>query len=869
MRLHRLTLSNYRGIAQRDIEFPDRGVVVVSGANEVGKSSMIEALDLLIKAKDRSKNKDVKAAKPTHVDAGAEVTAEISTGGYRFVYYKRFHKRPETRLTLIEPHREQLTGDEAHERVSAILDDTLDAGLWEALRVLQSGSTETVDLSGSDALSRALDIAAGDTAEPAGTEPLLIERIDAEYGRYFTPTGKLTGEWSAASNALSAAEAELNLCTELVAEVEDRVDRHAELTSELADLADQQGVADIRYATAKAAGARVAELRKQQREADLVADKATATSATSGAAHTERQRLRADFDDRTAAVADLKEQLAAVAEHAVAIRQAAEAAAAAASTAEQSVVDAEQRVQTTRGVVDQLVARDEADRLSARLSKIDTAQREYEQYVGDLATITLTADQLVRIEEAVTALDRAHAAVAAVSATVDVIAHAEIHLVADAQRVTLSAGQDWTGTAPTEVDVAGVLTLRVTPGASGADAHADHVLAQQELTDALAVGGVDEPAAARGLDQRRRELAGERDRLRAVVDTLRGEDDIDELRTRLAELTVGQPDIPADSTVVAARSDLSAAEALHRQVAADSQTRRTAAADAATQLVENTTRATVLDGQLGSQRTELEATRNRLDEQRALLGDDELAAQAGTDRQEARAAGERVAELATELAAADPDTVDTELAAAGAAAQDLRSRHAEISRALQDIEVELVVFGSQGRKSRLDDAQTAREHAAATGERVGRRARAADLLRSVMIRHRDDTRLRYVRPFRAEVERLGRGVFGDSFEIDIDTDLRIRTRTLDGVTVPYESLSGGAKEQLGILARLAGAALVAPDDNVPVLIDDALGFTDPGRLATMGAVFGAVGAHGQVIVLTCTPERYDSVVDAHRIDLDA
>ena len=54
MKVHRLVLRNYRGIAYRDIDFPEHGVVVVSGANEIGKSSMIEALDLLLEAKDRS-----------------------------------------------------------------------------------------------------------------------------------------------------------------------------------------------------------------------------------------------------------------------------------------------------------------------------------------------------------------------------------------------------------------------------------------------------------------------------------------------------------------------------------------------------------------------------------------------------------------------------------------------------------------------------------------------------------------------------------------------------------------------------------------------------------------------------------------------
>ena len=138
-----------------------------------------------------------------------------------------------------------------------------------------------------------------------------------------------------------------------------------------------------------------------------------------------------------------------------------------------------------------------------------------------------------------------------------------------------------------------------------------------------------------------------------------------------------------------------------------------------------------------------------------------------------------------------------------------------------------------------------------------------------MARHRDATRLRYVDPFRNEVERLGRIVFGETFEVEIDSQLRICSRTLSGRTVPYESLSGGAKEQLGIVARLAGAALVAKEDSVPVVIDDALGFTDPDRLVKMGAVFDAVGGDGQVIVLTCSPQRYESVGAAHHIELSA
>jgi hypothetical protein len=37
----------------------------------------------------------------------------------------------------------------------------------------------------------------------------------------------------------------------------------------------------------------------------------------------------------------------------------------------------------------------------------------------------------------------------------------------------------------------------------------------------------------------------------------------------------------------------------------------------------------------------------------------------------------------------------------------------------------------------------------------------------------------------------------------------------------------------------------------------------------MSEVFDSLGAEGQVIVLTCTPARYDGVQGAHRIDLSA
>lgn len=875
MKLHRLILTNYRGIAHRNIEFPDHGVVVVCGANEIGKSSMIEALDLLLEFKDRSTKKEVKRVKPTHADVGSEVAAEITTGPYRFVYRKRFHKKPETELTVLAPRREQRTGDEAHEWVRGILAETMDTELWHAQRVLQAASTAAVDLSGCDALSRALDVAAAHSATDAalsGAEPLLIERIDAEYSRYFTPTGRPTGEWAAAISRLVAAEAAVTECAAAVAEVDDRVRRHAELTDRVAELSQQLLAAGPRLEAARTASAKIAALSDEAREANLIATAAAATAAASGAAHTARLRLLAEIDTRTATVADLDADASAAAEERATALAEAESCDAALEEATGLRTAAQLRAESARRTLDRLADREEADRLSARLSKVDAIRHERDRVCAELSAVTLTEELMRRIENAAAAADRIGAQLASISAAVEFTAAADIELAVGDQRVSLPAGQSWsiTATGTTEVEVPGVLTARVTPGATALDVQEKYAAAQQELADALTAGDAADLAAARSADARRRQLESGRDQLTATLTGLCGGEQIDQLRSRLDQLRAGQPPEPDlfSTDTAAARSELEAAQAARTATESECETRRQSAAVAGRWLAKTSTQATVLQNKAAAERAELAAAQTRLTGERTSFSDDDLAATAAADLRAQQNAEQRVAELADVLAVAAPDAVAAELAGATDAADSLSKRHDDAVAALREVSIELSVFGSEGRKGKLDAAETEREHAADEHARVGRRARAAQLLRSVMARHRDTTRLRYVEPYRTELQRLGRPVFGPTFEVDIGSDLRIRTRTLDDTTVPYESLSGGAKEQLGILARLAGAAMVAKEDAVPVVVDDALGLTDPDRLAKMATVFDTIGAHGQVIVLTCSPDRYSGVKDAHRIDLN-
>ncbi|MFI5510853.1 AAA family ATPase [Mycobacterium sp. NPDC051804] len=875
MKLHRMVLTNYRGITHREIEFPDRGVVVVSGANEIGKSSMIEALDLLLESKDRSSKKEVKQVKPTHADVGAEITAEISTGPYRFVYRKRFHKRCETELTVLAPRREQLTGDEAHDRVRAMLAETVDTCLWQAQRVLQTASTSAVDLSGCDALSRALDIAAGEAAaEPAmgnSTDALLIDRIETEYLDYFTRTGRPTGQWASATSRLRAADEELARCAAAMAEVDDAVRRHAELTPELTRLVAERADATKQLATAQAAAATVAALTGQLKQAEQVASAADAIRTTSVAAVNERHQAAARIDERAAAIVELEASAEVAAEELATAAEVQQAADVVAEQARTAMAAAQARAEAARRNMDQLVARDEADRVASVLAKVAGAQRDLDRTDGELADIALTVEGMRAIEAAKSAVDVAMGQVELVSAYVELVAIDDIEVRLAGESHTLAAGEilSTTVSARTEIEVSGVLNARVAPGISASETQAKLVAAQEVLATSLVASGVADVAAARALDERRRQLMTTRDRLLARIEALTCDGSVDQLRNRLAELTARQP-ATADLFGIdpeAARTELDAATVAVAQAIAAGDRHRKVAEAAAKQLGERETRVALVRDKLITEQGQITLARDELTRQRAAVPDRELAVKAEAHEEEARRANTLVTELREELAGAAPDAVAAALSDAARRAEAVGGEHDEVVEALREVKAQLKVYGTEGRKGQLDAAETERQHAEADYLRVQRRARAAELLRAVITRHRDATRLRYVDPFRCEVERLGRLVFGTSFEVEIDSDLKICSRTLSGRTVPYESLSGGAKEQLGIVARLAGAALVAKEDTVPVVIDDALGFTDADRLVKMGAVFNAVGGDGQVIVLTCSPQRYAAVDGAHHIAL--
>ena len=163
MRLVYLSLEDWRGVDSRQLELSE-GVTLIEGPNEVGKSTVVEAVRMLFSEMDSSKKKHVKAIQPVGQDVGSTVKAEVQSGDYHFVYSKTYNKTTQTSLEILAPKKRQLTGREAHEEVERILGETVDMALWDALLVEQGEKVALANFQDSAGLAKALDEAAGSSS---------------------------------------------------------------------------------------------------------------------------------------------------------------------------------------------------------------------------------------------------------------------------------------------------------------------------------------------------------------------------------------------------------------------------------------------------------------------------------------------------------------------------------------------------------------------------------------------------------------------------------------------------------------------------------------------------------------------------------
>lgn len=872
MRILRLSLRNYRGIDACEIELAPRGVTIVEGPNEIGKSSLAEAIDVVFDELDSTAKARVKAIQPVHRDAGASVEIEVETGPYAFVYRKRFHRDRETRLRVSRPAPENLVGREAHERVRAILEETLDRDLWRAVRIQQGDGLEQAPLGGAASLARALERAAGGAGDDAAEETL-FGAARAELARYYTETGRERREIANALAEAERARAEADEARSRLAALERDVIRADELARRIAELERREALGSetlrAREACRVALEAQGAELANLEARRDA----ARAKHETARREREQRQALAAELaradEQRRAAEEEIAAgepgRIRAADERAQvesALRRAREAALAA-----RALETARRRDRDTRRAERDVSALEA--RRTAVLASV-AAARDAERV---LETSRIDEDLVQAIHDAQLAAERARARLDSGGPAVHLEARAALELTLDGRLLRLRPGErlDATIADGLQLDVPGALDLVVTAGASTASLGKSLDEARTRLRALCAEAGVEDPADAVRANALHREAERAlRERDRALAETPLEEIDADIAalrRTMTAQLESREAGSPLAPDLEAAEEDLASAE---------SETQRAEAALAAAQSRADAVRRSAAE--LEAARRESEArlafglegvarASAALARARDQVPDAELDAQCRALSARATALDAEVALRAGRLAEARPDRA---VAAEGTARAALERVRRDLRRAREEriaLEASLKERGDAG----LFEAAEGREMRARHLERrlasLRRRAAAARLLHGELAAERDAARRGYAGPLREKIEELGRLVFGAGFSVELAEDLSIARRTLDGVTLDWDQLSAGAREQLALVARLACAAIAAPEGGVPVLLDDALGHTDPRRLEGMGAVLAAAAEHSQIAVLTCVPDRYRHVVGARVVRL--
>ena len=334
----------------------------------------------------------------------------------------------------------------------------------------------------------------------------------------------------------------------------------------------------------------------------------------------------------------------------------------------------------------------------------------------------------------------------------------------------------------------------------------------------------------------------------------------------LHALRLAPLDEPADEA--AARTLLDAAQSAQRE-ASDAEQHCCELAERSADAERESTR------ELAQLDAGLDATARSVSEERARLAVETSGCDDATLARELAEVGARCEGLAADAAALRARLSNADLDARRQLAQSAtdsvetqRARLRTTSDALRDRAAVLRHEEGEGLAEQLAAAEADLATAAEELTAVLRRAAAADLLFATLHAARSRVRASYVRPLSEQIDRLGRLAFGEDFHVTLDDgSLRIVARTLDGLRVPFDDLSVGAREQLDLLMRIAVAILVADRGGVPLILDDTLGSADPVRLRAMNGLLAFAAQRVQVIVLTCQAGRFAGVGDAKFVRL--
>jgi chromosome segregation ATPase len=872
MKLLRLRLAQFQQF-RTPLEVDDlgEGLNLFAGPNESGKSTLVRAIRAAFFERHRSTS--LADLQPWGDSSAApEVSLTFTWRGQTWRLEKRFLKRQ--RCDLIAAG-ESLSGDEAEERLAELLGYQFPGrgaskaehwGIPGLLWVEQGAGQEVREAVGhagdhlQSALVGSLGEALGEVTSSSGDA--LIQQVERERARLLTATGRPTGELREAQQECETLAAEL-------ARLDDEVKRYRESVDRLGELSQQQQESDaarpweVQREKAHAAQAQldaVARLQAQQ------AQERRELEANQGQQRLYRQQLQ-EFERQ----AQQLEQR----------RRARE-------EARQVLAQCQAKVEPVqRQLMQAKAAYDEASRRLAAAHRRDrrrSLQADHARLVRQATQLAGTLEKARQLRDSLRALAEQHQAQALDDNVLTRLQACDAELgklVAQQQALatrlgyTLEAGQrlelgeqTLRGEGETllleesELTIPGVGRLTIKPGGSDvADLRRRQQRLQVEHAALLQQLGVADLASAAARARRGRDLEQQQQRIRAHLEGIAPEG-VEALehqhhlaiqgRDRLAaELDALPPAEEQDDrqSVLQAQSELDGASAAlkaaeqaeieHRQ-ALSLASQALAAAEAEWQALHDDLNAP--DRQRRQQEARDALTDLKLEEER-LSGS--------------------LQERQRQIDAANPELLAQDVARFTRAA-DAMQRHAEAREVeITQLKVRLETLGANGLEERRDEVQGQLDAQQRRRDQLQRRAAALELLLGLLKKQRHEVTVRLQAPLQKHLNRYLSLLFPGA-ELSVDEALKPATLIRPGAEREERGdlgeLSFGAREQMGLITRLAYADLLKEAGRPTLIIlDDALVHCDRARREQMTRILFDAAQRHQILMFTCHPENWQEL----------
>ena len=859
------------------------GLNVVVGPNEMGKSTLLDALRAVLFEKHSSKAQSILALQNDRNQAAPviELTIELDDGLYRVT--KRFIKKPYARLSC--PDGRTLEGDVAEDTLRRLLDihepgktgakpETL--GMWNVLWVQQGRSFGALDLPNSarSSLHNALESEVG-TVLGGRRGRALPKAIESQLGELITSTTKRPrGAYKELIERVDTLRQELSTLQA----------RRQDLTQTLMDLEETQENLQ-RLSTGDRDRADLKELNEARQHHGRLAE----LEARIEAACTDRELRKLTLEQAEEA-AEARKQLKADVK---AEKEALEAAGL-------QLAEAREQEEEARSKVDEL--RDGVRQLAATVTEADQAESRHRRVLSAVERRARLLDLEGRYEKAQAAekLQReAQQAAAAILVTDEAIQ--EIRMAAQGQE-SLRSRLNATAT---------LISFDITEnGLSGIDVNGKPLTADRRFVRSIEAvtitvpdrGRITVEPAIRDRDNLLRQQQDAASALREALEDVGAKSvtDAEDQYTRreklLRDLELARQGVelhaPATADYEAGVQALAdyiegLRQILKREMEELDLRELPARGDAETALrttqeqadearsMRNTSRAALSgpEDTLSGLQTEIATLQGRYDESMDRLRKLQAeVAQAEEDRSDEElqsgieAAITRLSEQDAVVARLEGQRSDETLQQLGAridrlekALQERRAKRSNLKERIAGLNSLVEAAEGVG----LDEAieQQARELGLAEeeGRRQDREVKVLSLLLSTLRNAEQEAKEQYLSPVLKRVRPYLQLLFPGS-DVRIDENLHITGVVREAGYEEFKHLSMGTQEQIAVLVRLAFAEMLVEQGHpATVVLDDALVFSDDRRMGRIFDILNMAARNVQVIVFTCREQLFESL----------